>query len=193
MPRVLNTTLETIPGRTPYLAADPAAVAAWRQRLALRPGMLNVGLAWRGSPLHRDDAKRSLPLAAFRPLWDVPNIRIVSLQKGPARQEIAPSCLPLLDLGEELTDFADSAALLMNLDLLISVDTAAVHLAGALHRPVWNLITYHPDWRWGLVRTDSPWYSAMRLYRQSRRNHWTDVIEAVAGDLREFGPPRKQG
>ena len=177
LPRIFKTDLSTIPAKIPYLSADPALAASWRERLADRPGF-KIGIAWRGNPLHLRDRKRSLSLAWFLDLLDRPGIEIVSLQKDLTRAERGGR---FLDAGRDLTDFADTAALSVNLDLLISVDTAVCHLGGALGIPVWTLIDYAPDWRWLAGRSDTPWYPTMRLFRQDRPGDW----EAVALQIEE--------
>lgn len=178
-PLVAQTRLETIPRRVPYLFAEPADVAAWQSRLAGSPG-LKVGLVWAGSPGHRDDRRRSMALASLAPLWRAPGVTFFSLQKGPAAAEIAahPS-LPMIDFTADLRDFADTAALVTNLDLVISVDTAVAHLAGALAKPIWMLLPFKLDWRWLTVRHDSPWYPTARLFRQPGIGQWEPVVRAA--------------
>jgi Flp pilus assembly protein TadD len=184
LPYVLGTTLETIPGRTPYLAADPARSAAWRHRLARLPG-LKVGLVWAGNAqLGQDmylDRKRSLTLAALAPLAAVPGVSYVSLQKGaPAAQAATPPAgLALHDVTAELGDFGETAALVEALDLVISVDTAVAHLAGALGKPVWLLNRFNTCWRWLLEREDSPWYPSLRLFRQQAPGDWSGAVAAL--------------
>ncbi len=193
LPLALGTTLATVPGATPYLHADADQVEAWRTRLAAmddpRP---RIGLVWAGNPrkllpvweaLAR---RRSIAPERFAPLFQVSGAHFFSLQKdGPA----APSEFPLTDVMAEMTDFADTAALIANLDLVISVDTAVAHLAGALGKPVWVLDLYDPCWRWMLGREDSPWYPTLRLFRQPDPGNWQAVIERVAAELRDVMPP----
>jgi Flp pilus assembly protein TadD len=194
LPLWLGTDLSTLPAAPiPYLSADPARVGAWTRRVhddeRGRPAkMLRVGLVWRGNPMHHNDAERSLPgLSTLTPLWSVPNCRFVSLQTGRAAAEAdtPPGALPLVALGAELGDFADSAAALAALDLLICVDTSIAHLAGALGLPCWVLLPRHrTDWRWLRDRDDSPWYPrGMRLFRQARRGDWAEVVERVRAAL----------
>jgi tetratricopeptide (TPR) repeat protein len=168
----------------PYLHVDPAGAAAWRQRLGVLPG-LRVGLVWGGNPKFGADRRRSLPLSAFAELLALPGVTFVSLQKGEiAAAEIAALNLPdLIDIAPDLHDFADTAAALTALDLLITVDTAVAHLAGALLRPVWMLNRADTDWRWQLSRTDSPWYPTLRLFRQATPGHWQPVLEALRNAL----------
>ena len=147
-----------------------------------------MGIAWAGRPTHPNDRNRSLKLGAFAPLAQLAGVRFVSLQKGEAAAEAKspPEGMELLDAGPELTDFADSAALIATLDLVIAVDTSVVHLAGALGKPVWVLLPFAPDWRWLLNRDDSPWYPTMRLFRQQRRMDWEPVIAQVHEQLRSL-------
>lgn len=190
LPMHFHTTLATVPARIPYLSADAAHAGRWRARLAggeQGAGRLRVGLVWRGFGGHVNNVHRSLPgLACLAPLWSVPGVSFVSLQRGmdgePAETDRPRS---LLDLGPEIADFADTAAIVDALDLVICVDTAVAHVAGALGKPCWVLLpAVHPDWRWLRGRDDSPWYpGVMRLYRQVRRGDWETVVQAVAADL----------
>ncbi len=182
-----------VPADIPYLRPDPAAAAAWGRRLTGLPG-LKVGLAWSGAPRPHDrqsnlvDRRRSLTLAQFAPLAGIAPVTLVSLQKGAAaaQQAAPPAGLALVDVMEEIGDFADTAALAANLDLVISVDTSVAHLAGALGRPVWLLSRFDGCWRWLLERSDSPWYPTARLFRQSRPGDWQPVVAAVAAALAEL-------
>jgi tetratricopeptide (TPR) repeat protein len=159
----------------PYLAADPARVAAWRERLG--PG-INVGFVWQGHRLHRNDRNRSLPAKALAPLLAIPGVRAFSLQKEPAADDLA--ALPgIVDLSAGLTDFGETAAAVAALDLVIAVDTSVAHLAGALGRPVWIALPFAPDWRWLMGRTDSPWYGSARLFRQAARGAWDGPVAAM--------------
>jgi glycosyl transferase family 9 (putative heptosyltransferase)/tetratricopeptide repeat protein len=179
-----NTTLDTLPADMPYLHADPLLVDRWRQRLAAISAF-RVGLVWAGNPrlgtvsLGATDRRRSLPEAALAPLAEVPRVTFVSLQVGDA----VPPGVELVDLSRELTDFAQTAALIMTLDLVISVDTAVAHLAGALGKPVWLLNRFDTDWRWMDAREDSPWYPTMRQFRQDSPGDWPGVIERVGRAL----------
>jgi len=186
MPLALGTTLETIPSAQRYLQADPAQAEAWARRLASGDGM-RIGLAWAGNPrahsaeLAAIDRRRSLDPALLAPLFNVKGTKFFSLQKGgPA----APAEFPLTDVMGEMTDFADTAALIETLDLVISVDTSVVHLAAALGKPVWVLERFDSCWRWLNGRRDSPWYPSVRLYRQALAGEWGPVIAEVAQDLR---------
>jgi hypothetical protein len=185
LPRVLGTTLSNIPRNVPYLHADAEQVARWRQRLANLSPRLNVGLAWAGKPAQQNDRNRSINLAKFTPLGQVTGVRFFSLQKGtPAAQaKTPPTQMELVDWTEELKDFADTAALIANLDLVISVDTAVAHLTGALGKPIWTLLSFAPGWHWLLDREDSPWYPSMQLFRQTSVGDWDTVIARVAEAL----------
>ena len=195
LPLVFGTALATIPGRVPYLAAAPQAVARWRARLAPLPGR-KVGLVWAGSR-RRDqpgaaaiDRRRSMRLADLAPLAGCRGVSFVSLQKDePGREAQSPPCGMLVhDWTQELADFADTAALVAALDLVISVDTAVVHLAGALGKPVWVLSRHDGCWRWLLDRDDTPWYPSLRLFRQKRPGDWAEVVGRVASALSRRHP-----
>ncbi|BBL74432.1 tetratricopeptide repeat protein [Methylomagnum ishizawai] len=185
LPYHCRTRLDSIPAPIPYLSADPARVARWSPRL---PQGKRVGLVWKGNSRFENDAERSLPaLDPLAPLGQVPGIQFVSLQKGAGEDEALnpPSGFNLLALGHELADFADTAAVLAGLDLVISVDTAVAHLAGAMGKPCWVLLPDHmTDWRWLKDRLDSPWYpGTMRLFRQPTGGGWIPVVAAVAQAL----------
>ncbi|MBV8651269.1 MAG: tetratricopeptide repeat protein, partial [Alphaproteobacteria bacterium] len=188
LPRLLGTDLETIPRKTPYLRADPGRVAAWRGRVGALDG-LSVGLVWAGNPALAADRRRSIALEHFAPLAGIPGISFVSLQKGPAAEQAKspPSGLVLHDWTPELSDFTQTAALIEALDLVIGVDTAVVHLAGALGRPVWLLNRFDRCWRWLLDREDSPWYPLLRQFRQAEPGDWRGVLTRVQAALRELG------
>jgi len=179
LPLAFGTTMKTIPSDVPYLSAPPERIEQWAKRLA-GDSSFKVGLAWAGSA--RRDA-RSCPLATFAPLAAVPGVTFYGLQKGPEANQPAPPGLRLIQMGDELHDFADTAALVSNLDLVISVDTSVVHVAGGMARPVWTLISGRPELRWLRDRTDSPWYPTMRLFRQTAPDDWLDVVQRVAKDL----------
>lgn len=182
LPRVLGITLETIPQQASYLRADPQRVAAWRQRVGQLDG-LRVGLAWAGNHTMSGDRRRSMPLAQFAELADLPGVSFVSLQKGAAASQSPPAGLSLHDWTEDLHDFSETAALVETLDLVISVDTAAAHLAGALGRPVWLLNRFDRCWRWLLNRDDSPWYPSLRQFRQAQPGDWSSVLKDVRAEL----------
>jgi tetratricopeptide (TPR) repeat protein len=190
LPAVLGTTIETIPASVPYLSPPPETSAVWETRLAVKTG-LKVGLVWSGNPANRMNPQRSISLVALEPLWRIPGIRWYSLQVGSPTEAIgrAPD-QPIEDLAPLLTDFAETAAAICHLDLVISVETAVAHLAGALGRTVWVPLTVVPAWRWLLGRDDSPWYPTMRLFRQTAPGDWTPVVDALAAQLREMAQRR---
>lgn len=181
LPLALGTRLESIPAAIPYLRAEAPEAPLWRGRLRAMGGQgPRIGLVWAGSPTLARDRERSLDPALLAPLLALPGLHFVSLQKGgPA----APPGLPLTDLMPEVRDLAETAALVAELDLVISVDTAVAHLAGALGQTVWLLDRFTPDWRWLRGRKDSPWYLSMRIYRQARPGDWAGVLETVKEDL----------
>ena len=184
LPGVFGTTVETIPATVPYLRAEAALVAQWRERLG--PHGFKIGISWQGNPSGKIDIGRSLPLCCFAPLASIPGVRLISLQKrhGLDQLQSLPPGMTVETLGEEFDEgpdaFVDSAAIIENLDLVISSDTGIVHLAGALGRPVWVAIKHLPDWRWLLERPDSPWYPTMRLFRQTEPGDWAGVFDRVA-------------
>ncbi len=182
LPHILGTTLETVPAQIPYLS--PPHSPSWR--LEQPPDTyLKVGIVWAGSPDNLSDRIRSCSLKDFSPLLQLPGIAFYSLQKGTPVEELTQlsSQVPLQDLSSQLDDFAATAAVIAQLDLTISVDTAVAHLAGALNRPVWVLLCDKADWRWMLEREDSPWYPGMRLFRQSQSGDWAGVFARVTEAL----------
>jgi Flp pilus assembly protein TadD len=173
--------LDDAPGPVPYLSADPTAVAACRERVRAGAALV-VGVAWRGNPSYAGDRLRSTPADAFAPLARVPGVRVVSLMKEATAEECGAA--GAADIGAAAwADFAEAAAAVANLDLVISVDTAAAHLAGALGLPVWIALPSAPDWRWGLAREDTPWYPRARLFRQEGRGEWDAVFARIADEL----------
>jgi hypothetical protein len=190
LPRAFATTLETIPADVPYLAPPPDAAARWREALA--GAGLKVGVAWAGSPLHRSDARRSIAVDTLAPLLRIEGVRWFSLQVGERAADLTRLPADLVtDLAPRLADFAETAAAVANLDLVITVDTAVAHLAGALGRPTWVMLRERPDWRWLTGREDSPWYPTLRLFRQRERGDWDDVVSRLRAAVeRELTPPR---
>ena len=182
LPRVMRTRLESVPAPTAYISADPARVGAWRKELPEGP---KVGLVWAGNPQHSNDRRRSMSVEAIRPLVAVAGLTYVSLQVGSRSGEVARLAPTLvLDVTARLTDFTETAAIVETLDLVIAVDTAVAHLAGALGKPAWVLLPFDPDWRWVVSRADdTPWYPSMRLFRQARPGDWASVVARVATDL----------
>jgi tetratricopeptide (TPR) repeat protein len=196
LPGLLGTTLSNIPAEVPYLFADPDLVAHWRRELAPVSGF-RVGIAWQGSPQHPWDRHRSVPLSHFEPLARVPGVRLISLQQGPGTEQLTSLAgrFPVLTLGGLLDKtsgpFMDSTAVLHNLDLVVTVDTALAHLAGGVGLPGWVALHYTPDWRWLLGRDDSPWYPNLRLFRQTRQGDWSDVFARLAAALQEAAAHRR--
>jgi tetratricopeptide (TPR) repeat protein len=186
LPGIFSTTLTNIPANIPYLKARPSEVKSWR-KIFSSPGM-NVGLVWAGNPRAQIDLKRSMTLRELAPLLDLKGVNFFSLQVGRvAVQRSQPDySVRITDLSPFIRDFADTAAILCALDLLISVDTAAAHLAGALGRPVWVMLPRVADWRWLLAREDSPWYPTMKLFRQTRFDDWSHVVERIKRELRQL-------
>ncbi len=188
LPALFGTTLATVPADVPYLFPEPALVEDWRRRLSEMVAF-KIGIVWQGNPHHRWDRRRSLRLARFAPLARVEGVRLLSMQKGPATAQIAEcaaSC-PVTDLGNDPPwDYLDTAALMKNLDLVITADTSTAHLAGALGVPVWVPLATVSDWRWLLKREDSPWYPTLRLFRQKEYGDWEPVFERMAEELQRL-------
>jgi hypothetical protein len=192
LPLFLGAGLDDIPSPSGYVAAPTERVDAWRARLGSFAGR-TVAIAWAGNPDHPNDHNRSIDPALLAPLLRVPGVRWLNLQKGPQGADLRPrrGGPEVVALGEALADFADTAAVLELADLVITVDTALCHLAGALGRPTWLMLPFAPDWRWRLGRRDSPWYASMRLYRQPEPRNWSAVVAEIAGDLER--EPRDTG
>lgn len=188
VPRLVGTTLKTVPANVPYLAAEPAPARTWRKRLAGEPG-LKVGVAWRGTAERRGNPARACPLSAFRPFLESRDFRLYSLQKEIAAAD-RPLPAGLADLSAALADFADTAAVVEALDLVVSIDTAVAHLAGALGKPTFLLLSTAGDWRWLTKRRDSPWYPSMRIFRQARPGDWTAVVTAAFEAARRVRPAK---
>ncbi|MBS0559540.1 MAG: tetratricopeptide repeat protein [Proteobacteria bacterium] len=184
LPLMFGTTVDTIPAKHPYLAADPQRVAAWRDRLGPR-WLPRIGLAWSGRPTHPNDLRRSVALHRLAPLSSARPAQFVCLQKPlPPSDEAALAAFPgMIDLSDALADFGETAALIENLDLVVSVDSAVAHLAGALGKPCWLLLSKAADWRWMVERSDSPWYPTIRLFRQHIPGAWDDLVQSVRDAL----------
>jgi len=209
LPGIFHTSLATIPANVPYLHANANLVEHWRKSpmsevrcpmsnaplptsdIGHRTSDFLVGIAWQGDPTNPAQRLRSIPLARFACLAQVPGVQLISLQKGPGTDQLCALAgqFPVVDLGSSADEasgpFMDTAAVMMNIDLVISSDTAVAHLAGALGVPVWLALLKVPDWRWLLERDDSPWYPTMRLFRQLRQGHWEDVFERMAEELQK--------
>lgn len=188
--RLFGTTIDTIPAQVPYLLADPRLSADWGARLRADGSALRVGLVWSSQSLMPNASSKSTTLQALAPLREVPGVRYYSLQLGSAGREAASGPVPMVDHTGRLADFADTAALIDNLDLVIAVDTAVAHLAGALGKAVWTMLRHAPDWRWYPDSMQSKWYPTMRLYRQRTRGDWRSTVEEVARDLRQLAAGR---
>ena len=189
LPAIFGTELASIPADIPYLRADATRVAHWRRLVSGLPGRA-VGLAWAGNPDDvRLDRKRSIALDVLAPLAKIPGVSFVSLQPGKPGEQLAVSALGSVtrDWTAELSDLAETASLIEALDLVITVDTAVAHLAGALGRPVWLLNRFDTDWRWLLEREDSPWYPTLRQFRQASPGDWVGVVDQVAAALQAAG------
>lgn len=188
LPLAFGTTLETIPGKMPYLEAEPEKVSEWKSLIDSKvpEGNIRVGISWAGSALHIKDKWRSTRLAQWKGILDVPGVSFISLQKQvpDVDKALLASESRIIDLTDRLGDFSDTAALIRNLDLVISVDTSVVHLAGALGKPAWVLLQWVPDWRWLLEREDSPWYPTLRLFRQDTRDDYSGPLRRIAENLR---------
>lgn len=185
LPFLLGTTLRTVPATVPYLAADPGRMARWREALG---GLgFRVGIAWQGNPKGAVDRGRSIPLRHFLPLAREPGVATVSLQKGYGQEQLAdvPTDIAIVDAGARCDTFADTAAVVANLDLVIASDTAVAHLAGALGTPVWIALKAAPAWRWGLAGDSTPWYPTARLFRQQVPGDWASVFCKIAHALRQ--------
>jgi tetratricopeptide (TPR) repeat protein len=185
--QILGTRLATVPADVPYLSAAAGLVEHWRQELG-SPQAFKIGIAWQGFLGNPRDRERSAPLVEFALLARVAGVQLVSLQKGPGSEQLSQAAdrLSVIDMGAKTSaDFMDTAAVMKNMELVIAVDTAVAHLAGALGMPVWLALPFSPTWRWLLDREDSPWYPTMRLFRQTERGNWRQVFERMAAALHE--------
>ncbi|MBV8448338.1 MAG: tetratricopeptide repeat protein [Hyphomicrobiales bacterium] len=180
LPHLLKTTLDTVPAPIPYIHAPTAAIRRFSEKIGRGAG-LKVGLVWAGNPKHSLDKERSVSFAALAPLFGVEGVRFFSLQTG---ETASDGSMKILDLAPELTDFAQTAGAIANLDLVICVDTAVAHLAGAMGKPVWIMLPFVADWRWLLEREDSPWYPTARLFRQKTRADWSQVVSEIVQALK---------
>jgi Tetratricopeptide repeat/Glycosyltransferase family 9 (heptosyltransferase) len=187
LPHVLGTELATVPSKIPYVTVPPGASQVWSTRLG--DIGLRIGLVWAGEPTRKWDRVRSLrQLSLLAPLGEIDGLTLFSLQKGAAAEEASdlPAGLKLVDLSPHLHDFADTAAAIAGLDLVITADTSVVHLAGALGKPIWIMLAHVADWKWLIGREDSPWYPTARLFRQPALGAWDAVIEHITGELRRL-------
>ena len=182
LPQLLNTTLETIPSYYSYLSAPSDLKKEWANRLGPRK-KFRLGIVWAGRSAHKNDRNRSIEAFLFQPLTKIRGVSVYSLQVGRNGEAAKIFADTVTDIAPFLNDFADTAAAVSNLDLVVSVDTSVAHIAGALGWPIWTLLPFVPDWRWLLERDDSPWYPTMQLFRQSERNDWKTVIERLRTEL----------
>jgi hypothetical protein len=190
LPGIVGTTLATVPAEVPYVFADPAQVEHWRGVLRGLDGF-RVGIAWQGNVKHRWDRHRSIPLGHLEPLARVAGVRLLSLQRGPGTEQLRTlaGCFPVATPGwadDAAGTFAETAAVMRNLDLAVTCDTAVAHLAGALAVPVWVALPLAPDWRWLRDRDDSPWYPTMRLFRQTAPGDWHGVFARMTAELQRL-------
>ncbi|MBL0311671.1 MAG: tetratricopeptide repeat protein [Holophagaceae bacterium] len=186
LPNVMKLKVEEIPAEIPYVRSEPGLVAAWGRRLGPRRGR-RVGLVWRGSPGHVNDSERSMDPSLLSPLLDLEETELIGLQKDPKPGDLEQ--LPgVRNLGPELADFGDTAAVLAHMDITLSVCTSVLHLAGALGRKSIGLLPYVADWRWLLSREDSPWYPSIQLIRQRRPGDWPEVVDRAVETIREHQP-----
>jgi hypothetical protein len=190
LPGILSTLLASISAQIPYLFADPKLVEQWRPRFQ-EPDTFKIGIAWQGNPNYRRDRQRSIPLMHFSPLAKLERVQLFSLQRGLGTEQIHASAehMPVTILSGNLDEatgpFMDTAAIMKNLNLVITSDSAVAHLAGALGVPVWLALPFAPDWRWLLQREDSPWYPTMRLFRQPEPGNWPAVFDRMVVELRK--------
>lgn len=187
LPYLFKTRLDTIPNKVPYLFIPEEMKQWWRTRLAEITGV-KVGLVWAGGKLASTDKNRSILIKKFALLTAMEGVRWVNLQKGQESGQLKELGWDLIDWMDECEDYLETAALVDQLDLVISVDTSVAHLAGALGKPVWLLNRFNSEWRWLLGREDSPWYPSMRIFRQRERGDWHGVIKQVADVLMKLPP-----
>ena len=183
LPLAFKTTLETIPAKIPYLAVSQTKIEKWRSKLT--GTALKVGVVWAGNPNHVQDLDRSVPLKNVLPILGVKGTRYFSLQKDfrHGEKDILDVNSQIVRVDPDINDFQDTAAIMMSLDLVLSCDTSIAHLAGALGKPIWVLLSFNPDWRWLLDRSDLRWHPTARLFRQTRRGEWSTVIDDICAEL----------
>jgi hypothetical protein len=194
LPGLLGTTVETIPANIPYVSGDDATALRWREEWQ-SISELKVGIVWQGDPINTLDAQRSIPLQRFQGLAKVAGVRLFSFQFGLGREQLEklPADVNIIDLGDRLGDFYQTAAAMQNLDLLITCDSAPCHLAGALGVPVWVALAQLADWRWLRERSDTPWYPSMRLFRQRTFGDWEEVFERIGAELESLAAAKRAG
>jgi Flp pilus assembly protein TadD len=186
LPKLFTIDIPTIPSNIPYIIANPTKIEQWKNRINKKS--FGVGIAWAGKPEHENDGNRSCHIEHFLTLAGIPGVELYGLQKGDAARQIETldRVKGIINFDHELKDFSETSAAIENLDLIIAVDTALVHLAGAMGKPVWTLLPYTPDWRWLMEREDSPWYPTMRLFRQPACGDWGAVFDKIIEELRKL-------
>lgn len=184
LPFILGITLESLPAQVPYIWPDTIQVS--KSKKLLDPHLINIGIVWAGRSTHQNDSNRSCRLSDFSVLNELEGTQLYSLQKGPATEELQNQVTGIVDLDSEINNFADTAAIIQNFDLVITVDTSVAHLAGAMGKPVWVVLPYASDWRWMQARSDSPWYPTMKLYRQTSTGEWGEVFKRLRNDLQRI-------
>ena len=193
LPHLLNTSLETIPTTNPYLFADQKKIQTWGERVST--DRFKVGICWQGSTV-KEAIGRSFPLSIFEGISRIPNVELISLHKGEGEAQMAGIDFDVTTLGHDFDAgqdaFLDTAAVMMNCNLIITACTSVAHLAGAIGRPTWVALKQTPDWRWMLDRPDSPWYPTITLYRQKSRGDWVDVFDTIERDLRSLLQQKKE-
>ena len=182
LPRLFNTSLENIPKNTPYLKADKELIEKFKKEINC--DSFKIGIAWQGNPEQENNKNRSASFENFKRLKEISGIKLFSLQKGVDFEKL--NDFGVVDLSDKINDFADAAAVIENMDLIISVDTSVAHLAGAIGKPCWTLLCFNSDWRWLFNRKDCPWYSSMKLFRQKKQGDWDGVFEEVERELKNF-------
>jgi len=183
LPGILNTSLKTIPANIPYLFADDHFISP----IVTQPKVFKIGIVWAGNPAQKDDKKRSIDFSCFSAITHIPNTKFYSLQFGERRGDLSQYNFSnnIIDLSQSINDYADTAAIIKQLDLIITVCTSIAHLAGAMGKPVWVLLSSSAYWLWLLERDDSPWYPTMRLFRQKERGNWVTVFNEVRQALEQ--------
>ncbi len=191
----MNVNAETIPSFSSYLRPSPHLMTYWAQMLPRQQNIKRVGIAWQGNPDHQADVFRSVPLQQFEVLSDLPNVELYSLQSGHGVEQMAQwrGAQPLKKFGDNIDKssgaFMDTAAIMHQMDVVITSDTSIAHLAGALGVPTWIALNYIPDWRWLLGRSDSPWYPSVRLFRQPQPGDWPATFQEIKQELLKLAPP----
>jgi hypothetical protein len=188
IPGILNTTVETVSRNIPYISPEPHLVEIWKRRMG-NDIRFKVGIVWADHPEHNNDRNRSVYLSLFKDLSHMEDLMLFSLQKNKSEEwtDINPDQILLeKDLGKNISDLADTAVIIENFDLVISIDTSVVHLAGVLEKQIWTLLPFAPDWRWMLDRNDTPWHPTMKLFRQSHHDDWDPVFMKVKMELEKL-------